>query len=182
MKLRCFEKATVDLEGIKQVWWRWGERCLGRQKTLISLWIGWVGPCAGLGNVKGIGCRCRKVDSVPSIEKSELTIKVADLRVIRREFLYKIIQSPQDQIESWCILTLAWDHSQIVKYFWAVYLLHMIHRQLGGLGKEWKENTRRLKCSLMKDEIETVPCMYSKILGRNENICEVILQIMNLKN
>lgn len=58
----------------------------------------------------------------------------------------------------------------------------MIHRQLGGLGKEWKENTRRLKCSLMKDEIETVPCMYSKILGRNENICEVILQIMNLKN
>lgn len=34
----------------------------------------------------------------------------------------------------------------------------------------------------MKDEIETVPCMYSKILGRNENICEVILQIMNLKN
>lgn len=33
----------------------------------------------------------------------------------------------------------------------------------------------------MKDEIETVPCMHPKFLGRNENICEVILQIMNLK-
>lgn len=38
------------------------------------------------------------------------------------------------------------------------------------------------KYSVMRTEIETVPCMYSKLLGRNENIYEVFLQIMNLKN
>lgn len=48
--------------------------------------------------------------------------------------------------------------------------------------KRHGKRTPDLKCSVMKDEIETVPCMYSKLLGRNENICEVILQIMNLKN
>lgn len=48
--------------------------------------------------------------------------------------------------------------------------------------KRMEREHQTFKCSVMKDEIETVPCMYSKLLGRNENICEVILQIMNFKN
>lgn len=58
----------------------------------------------------------------------------------------------------------------------------LFHRQLGELGKDMEREHQIFKYSVMKDEIETVPCMYSKLLGRNENIYEVFLQIMNLKN
>lgn len=52
-----------------------GRKMSGQTKDTDITWDWLVGPCAGLGSIKGKGCRCRKVDNVPSIEKSKLKIK-----------------------------------------------------------------------------------------------------------
>lgn len=85
---------------------------------------GW--SSAGLGSVKGVGCRCRKVDSVPSVEKSELKIKGGGFESTKKGV--SVQSNPESPGLDWVLvhIELRLYYNQILKYSWAVYLLHMM--------------------------------------------------------